>query len=352
MSTPVATEWNSFIAACPGGSFLQSWQWGELQRLHGVPFWRLESTYNGQPAAKALVVKRHLPGGKSWLYIPRGPVFAAGITTMETQYREVWQDLQKQLRHIAAEQAAIFMRFEPVDTIAGWPATRRIVEDLAVLRSADHDIQPRHTAIVDLRPEPETLLAAMHSKTRYNIRLAEKRGVTIRFSQSSADLALFLRLAHGMMRRTDFRFHPASYYEAMLKAFTTDGTAATNGLTIELVVAERAGEVLAVLILLSFAGTTTYVHGASSDVQRSVMAPYLTHWQAMLRARTRGDQSYDFFGVAPLAAPADHPWSGITRFKLGFGGQRKEYPGACDIVLDRSWYRLVQFARRVRDVLP
>jgi lipid II:glycine glycyltransferase (peptidoglycan interpeptide bridge formation enzyme) len=119
-----------------------------------------------------------------------------------------------------------------------------------------------------------------------------------------------------------------------------------KGATVELAVAEHAGEGLAVHILIAFGDTVTYAHGASSSRKRELMAPHLLQWASMTRAKTQGFTHYDFFGVAPAEAPASHPWAGITRFKEGFGGQRVSYPGAYDFVLNAPGYWLYTVAHQ------
>ena len=125
----------------------------------------------------------------------------------------------------------------------------------------------------------------------------------------------------------------------------------------ELALAEYAGEVLAAHIVISFGETATYVHGASSSKSREVMAPHLLQWKTIKRAQEKGFKKYDFFGVAPHSAKASrgtdasHPWAGITRFKLGFGGRREDYIGAYDLVLHDGMYHIFNAARRLRHLL-
>lgn len=316
------TQWNEFIARTPGGSFLQSWAWGEFQDEQGVPFWRLTTETNGQVAAGVLVLKRSLPLKQSWLYAPRGPL-------VEPANEQSAEEIEQQLKDLAYQEGALFIRSEPPLTpVKPW-------------RKAERDVQPRHTRLLNLAPSTDELLAGMHQKTRYNIRLAEKKGVTVRFSTDATDLDHFIRIAHEVSDRSAFHYHPATYYQAMLTALTPTGM-------IELAVAEHEGDVLAVHILMTFAGTTTYVHGASSSTKRALMAPHVLQWQTIVRAKERGTRQYDFYGIAPIDAPPTHPWAGITRFKEGFGGTHHEYPGAYDLVLKplKYWgYKLGQEMR-------
>ncbi len=322
--------WNSFVTSVPSGSFLQSWQWGEMQGKLGVPYWRLTEEGEQGITGAALVVARQMPMGRKWLYVPRGPISKASETSKSSEARAGFTGLADQLLSLAEQQGAVFIRIEPAEipTSDGW-------------RKAANDVQPRHTLVLDLTKGEEELLSEMHQKTRYNIRLAEKRGVRIRFSSDPADLDHFLRLSKDVHSRSAFSYHPDHYYRAMSEALSPTQN-------FEIALAEYEGQALAAHILVSFGDTVTYVHGASSSSQRELMAPHLLQWESIKRAKSAGYRTYDFFGVKPPEADEKHSWSGITRFKEGFGGQRITYPGAYDYVLDPVWYWTYSTSRKLR----
>lgn len=302
------------------GNFLQSRQWQNMQARLGVKTWWLE-----EKDTTALVLKRSLPLGRSWLYLPRGPIGDWG------------EELQKKIIEIAEEENAIFVRIDPAFAEASAGAAQL---KSSSWRKSEREVQPRNTLILDLAKSAEELLADMHQKTRYNIRLAQKKGVQVRFSRDVADIEHFLRLSRDVSERTTFSYHPGEYYREIMRA----------GLA-ELALAELHGEVLAAHILISFGDIVTYVHGASSSKQREVMAPHLLQWETIKRAKERGYKKYDFFGVAPEGADENHPWAGVTRFKLGFGGQRVDYIGAYDLVLNEGLYHVFNAARRLRSLV-
>lgn len=348
---------------------MQSWGWGEVQREFGLPVWRLRVSEDERIIGAALVVRRSLPGGLSWLYVPRGPTFApqGGATAfdsesplgrelgVERQARGVgkpsgWDEVQERLLALAQQEKAIFVRVEPAMAAPGVRSVSGFT-----WRKADHDVQPRHTLVVDLTRPEEAWRAGLHPKTRYNIGLSQRRGVRVRFSCAEGDLEAFLRLSREVAARGPFRFHPDAYYRALHRV----GCQAGSGLRVEMAVAERDGRVLAVHWLVSFGSTVTYVHGASSSRDRQHMAPHLLQWESLRRAQALGFTRYDLFGVAPPSAPHSgatggkppgasmHPWAGITRFKEGFGGQRVTYPGAYDYVINPLTYWLYTAARRL-----
>ncbi len=190
----------------------------------------------------------------------------------------------------------------------------------------------------------------MHEKWRYNIRLAERKGVKV-FMAGSHDpsaLEIFWQLMSETTERDGFRAHDKEYYRLMLE--TLSGDPATDGKkrpVARLLFAEHDGKVLAANLMLYFGTTAIYLHGASSRSRREVMAPQALHWQAIQDAKFWGYTDYDFWGVA-LEGAEDHAWAGITRFKRGFGGRYVSYPGTYDLPLDRFWYTVYAFARRFR----
>ena len=138
--------------------------------------------------------------------------------------------------------------------------------------------------------------------------------------------------------RGQFRLHPKSYYQKMLAS------------GVVFIATAKAGEqIVAANLMVDFDGTRTYLHGASGETHRNVMAPFLLHWELMRDAKRKGVEAYDWWGVAPEGANESHPWNGITRFKLGFGGERLDSPGTFDFVarpLAYAVYRIVRAIRR------
>jgi lipid II:glycine glycyltransferase (peptidoglycan interpeptide bridge formation enzyme) len=220
-------------------------------------------------------------------------------------------------------------------------------------------VQPARTILVDLTGDEDTILAAMKQKTRYNIRLAERKGVSVRLA-GAADLPAFYQLMQATSRRDGFGIHPLSYYRAAFELFAPQRAA--------LLLAEVAGEPVAGLMVFAHGATATYLYGASSDSHREKMPAYLAQWAAMRWARDRGCTRYDLWGIpdcdeATLEAGfADHtarqtlPTSsgeglwGVYRFKRGFGGRVVRVAGAFDAVYVHPIYWLYRrwFAARRR----
>lgn len=319
-----AARWNEFIANSPARSFLQSWQWGDLQQNIGARSWRVVVENGTMIVAVALVIERRLQLGYSWLYIPRGPIFTEGLS--EDDKDAAWQALEEKLKSLAHEVGAFFVRIDPA-----LPTFSRIS-----WRKSAREVQPRNSLLLDLAPSQEELSAALHSKTRYNIKTAQRKGVSVRFSQNPEDVEKFLHASKSVTRRTGFAYHPDSYYRAIMEVLGKNNMA-------ELAIAEVSGEGIAAHLMIYAEGIATYSHGASLYEKRSYMAPALLYWETILRAKEKGMATYDFFGVAPIRQAQgkpdeDHPWAGITRIKTGFGGKHISYCGAYDFVLNEGLY--------------
>lgn len=299
------------------GRFLQSWGWGEFQKLVGENVDRVAWMSNvNEPVSIAQVIQKTVPYFGTYMYVPRGPIGAVSVVNIS---------------EIAHND--LFLRMESAFE-SDHPQPLLVKE--GGLRTPS--IQPAHTFITNLSPSSDELLANMHEKTRYNIRLAEKKGVQIEIGSATIDDVW--PVFEATASRDVFRLHGKEYYRKMIEC----GVAF-------LAVAKHDGDILAANIMVDFGDTRTYLHGASSNVKRNLMAPYLLHWELIKEAKSRGIKFYDWWGVAPVDAPADHPWSGISRFKRGFGGEEVAYPDAVDIVLKPVRYTAYRFARSIRRIL-
>ncbi len=336
-------QWNGFVLD-NGGGFLQSWEWGSFQEEIGRKVFRFRLDSGGSTAAQFNVIFHRLPFGRQYAYVPMGP-----LVRRDGAERSHFEACIAALKRSVGDTGAIFVRVEPKAQKDGDFIDAAGLKRLGLKQV--RAVQPADTVIVDLSHEPDRLMAAMKQKTRYNIRLARKKGVTVRsanYDNAHAlheDFETFWRLLDETAERDKFHAHDKDYYGKMLDVLSPRKH---GGLSVGLMFAEYEGEPVAAVLLASFGDTVTYLHGASSSAYRNVMAPYLLHWQAMLEAKSRGFAKYDFWGVAPEDAGEGHPWSGITRFKTGFGGDRVSYLGAWELPRSFFWYNMYRFAKRVR----
>jgi peptidoglycan pentaglycine glycine transferase (the first glycine) len=305
-------EYEQYVAA-HSGSFLQSWGWGEWQRTLGKNPKRFVIT---DPSGTWLMAGQGLLTtvpllNKPYLYFPHGPF---GEARMADEF------LKGVLDRVPG---IIFARIEPQQIFAtsGSPTPR---------------IQPGKTLIVDLKKSEQELLSGMHHKTRYNIKVAAKHGVTITTGHDEEAL----QLLHATAGRQGFRSHPLSYYGNLL-SFFAQAEQATRAILYRANYKER---MVAAAIMLDFASTRTYLFGGSGEENRNVMAPYILHWQAMQDAKQAGLQRYDFWGIETSAGKT----AGFVRFKLGFGGNVEEYPAPTDHVVKPLWYTTYVALRKLQ----
>lgn len=320
--TTDAQAWDDALAAAPNPHLLQSWRWGELQQGFG---WTAQRCHLASGVPLSLLVTPALVPGKRWGYVPKGP--ALGASGIGAALEEV--------ASVSRELGLAFVRVEP-EMEEGWlpPAAWRRATA----------IQPERTSIIDIvRPDDE-LMASFKPKTRYNVRLAQKKGVEVTVSD---DIAAFAKLAGETSSRHQIQLAPERYYRELHRLMSADGES-------RLYLASHQGANLAGIMVVRFAGRATYLFGASTRMGRERMPAYLLHWQAMRDMRDAGDREYDLWGVPPNDQP-DHPWAGLWQFKSGWQGRLVRYAGAFDLPISTGAWRahnslsnLRQVVRRVR----
>ncbi|KPJ85452.1 hypothetical protein AMJ57_03105 [Parcubacteria bacterium SG8_24] len=342
-------QWDAFVRA-NGGCFLQSWGWSQFQEAVGRSVFRMRidaqaaGGAGGDTVGQFLVVYHPLPLGRSYAYVPRGPVVLFGGDRDPRVYAYT---CIRALQSAASRRHAVFTRVDLPFRRSGDVVSGSDLDDWGLIKA--RPVQPEDTMVVDLTQDEEGLLERLHQKTRYNLRLAAKKGVEIRdtdYGNAHAfrhDIDLFWRLLDETAARQKFHTHSRNYYETMLDTLSPKKG---NGLGVRLRLAVYRGQAVAAVLLAEFGDTVTYLHGASAAVHREVMAPYLLHWDTMLEAKGRGLRRYDLWGTAPTDDP-EHPWAGITRFKKGFGGSLESYLGSWELPVSRFWYSLYRNARRL-----
>jgi lipid II:glycine glycyltransferase (peptidoglycan interpeptide bridge formation enzyme) len=201
------------------------------------------------------------------------------------------------------------------------------------IKRSKKQLQPYRTVIVDLNLSEEDLLSRMHHKTRYNIKVADKHGLTVKLS---SEVDAFWKLLEKTSKRDKFYSHTKGYYKKLLDTFN-----GARELKTELLLAYYENKPVAGAIVLRYGDTGYYLHGASDHESRAVMAPYALHWNIMAHLKESGLHYYDLWGIDARR------WPGVTRFKLGWDGDMKEYPGSFDLVISKFWYFIYNLARKI-----
>ncbi|MBL8966099.1 MAG: peptidoglycan bridge formation glycyltransferase FemA/FemB family protein, partial [Spirochaetaceae bacterium] len=221
----------------------------------------------------------------------------------------------------------------------------------APLRRAAADVQPPDTVLLDLRPSEAELLAGMKPKWRYNVRLAEKKGVAVEECRGAAALAAlpeFYRLYEATSERDRIALHPEAYYARL---FSLASERAADGdeprPDLRLWIARHQGQALAAIVTLFRGGEAVYLYGASSNEKRNLMPAYALQWAAIKAAKASGCGVYDFYGIPPLDDP-EHPMAGLYRFKTGFGGEIAHRAGSWDYALKPAVYAAFRAAEGLR----
>ena len=365
-----SNSWNSVISNLPNPHFLQTYEWGQVKAKYGwEPLyavwdvdgkWKVESDPNllstfHSPVSAALILKRQIirngfAARLSILYSPKGPLLD---WKNESLRNRVLNDLQS----FAKKQGAIFLKMDP-DVVLGTGIPRSeedvpensgqvVMSELKrrEWRYSSDQIQFRNTVLIGLDPSEEEMLARMKQKTRYNVRLAEKKGVSLRIGTMD-DLPILYKMYAETSVRDGFVIRDEGYYKTVWELFMNSSEP-----TCEPLIAEVDNEPVAAIFVFYFAGCAYYVYGMSRDIHREKMPTYLLQWEAMKRAKAKGCTVYDLWGAPEVFDESDAMW-GVYRFKEGLGGQVVRTLGAWDFAPSPLWYKMYsEVIPRLLDVM-
>lgn len=330
-----AIAWQQALASLPGAHALQSWVWGEFKTRWGWSAQRLSLTVaenSWDPLAAAQVLKRNVPSlPYSVLYVPKGPVLNYDDADLRLH---VLAELEK----LARREKAIFIKIDP-EVVRYWgleqerksPRGAQFIKELQQRgwRLSSEQIQFRNTVELDLTRSEDDLLAAMKSKTRYNIRLAGRSGIVIR-QGTAQDFPAIAAIYRETAQRDGFTIRPPEYYLDAWLSFYNAGMALP-------LLAEYDGDLVAAVILIRYADRAIYMYGASTDRERKRMPNQLLQWEAIRWAKAEGCKTYDFWGAPDEFVESDPLW-GVWRFKDGFQGDVVWHIGAWDYPARPFWY--------------
>ena len=359
--------WNSIISKLPNPHFLQTYELGQVKAKYGwEPIYlvwdnegnmKVETDVNRLSSfifplsAAALILKRQIirkgfAARLSILYSPKGPLLD---WTNEPLRKRVLNDLQA----FAKKQGAIFLKIDP-DVVLGTGVPQSedevvdnngqaMMSELKRMRwgYASDQIQFKNTVVIDLNPTEEELLARMKPKTRYNIRLAEKKGVALRVGTKD-DFPMLYKMYAETSVRDGFVIRDEGYYKTMWETFTAKANSLASNLQspfAEPLIAEFNNEPIAAIFVFYFAGRAYYVYGMSRDKHREKMPTHFLQWEALKRAKSMECAVYDLWGAPEVFDESDSMW-GVYRFKEGLGGRVVRTLGAYDFAPSPFWYRM------------
>lgn len=322
-------RFNQWVSGHPKGHILQSYEWGEIKARTGWQPLRMVVEEEGRIVAAVSILKREIPFIKRAIfYAPRGPV-------LDIHDYRLFNFLLHQVRSLAREHRAIMLKIDPDVPVRDTDFVDYLRR--AGFRPAEKEVgfegvQPRFVFRLDITPPMEHLLENLHQKTRYNLRLAERKGVTVTESREKKDLDIFYPLLLETAERDRFLVRSYEYFSVLWDELVTRGYAS-------LFLAHFQGEVIAGTLAFIFGDKAWYIYGASGNRRRNVMPNYLLQWTMIRWAKQHGCTMYDFRGV-PGELTEDNPLYGLYRFKKGFNGVFTEFVGEYDQVFSPFYYWL------------
>ncbi len=381
----VFQKYDNIFKNSSGSTIFQSYLWACFQSFHFKrECWLVVEDLedNQTDPVGGLVIKYNLPFGMNYLYAPLGPI-------MSLRNSPGFSRFVSELEKLAKQEQSVFVRVDPRIDLrvieGGISNSLALAEDLFIRQNrfttSSEQKQPENTLVLDLSMDEKELLSSMKPKGRYNIKVAEKHGVTIireTFSrdtiEGSQSFKRFYELMDETTKRDGFFGNTVDYYRDLL---SFEDAYKFNDRYIYLYSAIYNGVIIASAITEFYGNTAIYYYGASSNENRNVMAPYLLQWQMIKDAKQFGCQYYDFLGVSPdpiidgkeflvvegmcvdrypsvdeaEKTLVSHKYYGITQFKTKFAGSTMTFPGAMDKILRPFWYKTINISKFLRRLL-
>lgn len=323
--------WNEVVAGAPNRHILQSWEWGEFKRNYGWMPTRLLFSRQGRPLGAVSILRRPV-GPFSVCYVPKGPALDFGDADLATF-------ALRKVADVARRQRAIYVKIDPDIPLGDMRGIAAV--QMAGFGHAGH-IQLKDTAVLDISGSEDDIRARMKSKTRYNLRLAEKKGVEV-VAGTPADFPEAYRVYQETGERDRFIIRPYDYCRDQWQLFLNAGLSA-------FFIARYDGQTLGWIMPYRLGRRMWYMFGASSNLHRNLMPNYLLQWRAIQWGREHACTEYDMWGIPEVLEEGQPLW-GVYLFKQGFGAEETHWAGAFDCVLQpalyAAWTRAVPASMRV-----
>lgn len=322
--------WEKFVLSRNPKSFLQSWNWGETNRLLGNEIFRIGFYEGNKLIGVCLIIKQKAKRGSHFL-IPGGPLIDWGNSKLVKYFVEVIRDLGK-------KEKVWFIRARPElqDTLEN----RSLFPSLGFVSAPMH-LHAENTWVLDITPDDETLLSGMRKTTRYLVRKSLKIDLVFQATTSSREASLLKKLQDETVKRHGFVGFPEALFKAQLETFGVDNQAG-------LFVCKKEDEVLAAAIIIFYGNYAYYHHSGSTSKYKEIPFSYFLQWRIIQEAKKKNCKFYNFWGIAPTDDP-NHRFAGVTLFKKGFGGERIDWLHARDLPLS-PLYWLTYFFETVRRI--
>jgi len=331
--------WEDFLLGCEEKTFLQSWGWGEFQKLMGNKIWRIGISEKDELIAICFFYKIAARRG-TFLFLPHGPAITSVPDVLgadsgrKSKKLQVLTELTKILKEIAREEKIDFIRIAPI-----WERNEENIKFFKNLgfRQAPIHMHPELTWQLNILGTEDEILKGMRKTTRYLVNQGtKKKEVEIVKSKDEKVVEIFNELYQATVNRQHFTPFSLNYLKNELLAFSPDNE-------VLVFLAKHNNEILASAIFIFWQGIAFYHQGASTLAYPKIPASYLLQWEAIKEAKSRGCKLYNFWGIAESdLKDKSHPWWGLTLFKMGFGGEKKEYVTTQDLPLSKKyWFNFI-----------
>ncbi len=298
---------------------LQSWEWGEARKEMGNEVLRLIA---GNDVYQVIFHKIPLTNFKIG-YLPRSNFPSQEVLDFFYNYGQ--------------KNKVIFIKIEPYEKISNLK-----FQTTDTLIKSPHPLFPQWTQILDLTQSEKELLKNMHHKTRYNIRLAKKKGVIVKKMDNEEGFKIFCQLYFETCKRQKYFGHNPRYHQIVWNNLKKN--------IAYILIAFYKNIPLAAYELFYFKKIIYYPYGGTSLLHRNLMASNLLMWETIRLGKKMGAKKFDMWGSLPPNYKKNHPWAGFTRFKQGYGGRYVELAGSYDLVINKSIYHFYNFIYSLRNI--
>lgn len=309
---------------------LQTWQWGQARATMGTEILRF-GEYEGEELKNCFLITLHPIPHTPWKvgYVPRSVIPSAAVLAELTKF--------------ARNHKIIFIKWEPdaIATDQNIAAIKAVQESLPFV-SSSHPLFPKWTMQLDLSPTEDELMANCKEKTRYNIRLAGRKGVSVQTENTDEGFSTFVELYFETCKRQHYYGHNREYHKIVWDTL--------KGSLAQILVSRFEGEALGCYELFYFKNRLYYPYGGSSEKNRNVMAPNLLMWEAIRLGKQLGATSFDMWGSSAPNYDQKDGYAGFTRFKEGYNAQFVEMVGSYDLIINKSLYAAYSAVHALRNL--
>jgi lipid II:glycine glycyltransferase (peptidoglycan interpeptide bridge formation enzyme) len=333
-------NWQDFLASNADGDFLHDWSWADVAAFDGQPQRRFVAEEDDQLVGIVAAQVRRMPLGRSFWYVPHGPILDYAHPRAADRLRA----MAIGLREAGRRDHALAVKLEP-RLESGSPQ----LSPFRRLRHQTTTLQVGQTRLVELADD-ETMLAGFDKDTRYAVRRAEREGVAITAITDAGDITAIDAL-HGLVLETQRR---AGFPKPILQRYRTAWRGLASAQRAVIFEARLGEQLLASGMLVIEGDRSFYLFAGSRREEKGEpkrYASYALQWAMMRHARDVGCRVHDLWGIAPEGAGPEHPWYGVGLFKKGFGGRAVTWAGSWDVVVDPTLYRMRRMAEEGRGFL-